>query len=341
MQDTTKNPISIKDFASLGGKARAAQSTIEEKRAQAALARSSRKCFQNVAKATHSGILHIGDKEIACAVLEDGTRVITQRTLEKVIGRGRTSSKKADNGANLPVFIESDSLKPFITSSLIGGANPIKFTLPTSGVLAYGFKAEFLPEVCELYLKARDAGVLAYNQKHIAEECDIIMRALAKVGITALIDESTGYQVDRERDALQKILTKYLSQELLPWTRRFSNAFFNSYKKMYACDMEKQCPAHVGHFINKYVYDELAPGVLQELKQRNPTDENGRRHSCHHQWLSGDTGVPALDKQLLRVTTLMKISRDKKSFEEFYAVVREPAEADEEQKAVDAVEEKC
>jgi hypothetical protein len=42
------------------------------------------------------------------------------------------------------------------------------------------------------------------------------------LGITALVDEATGYQYDRERDELQKILSKYISNELLAWQKTFS-----------------------------------------------------------------------------------------------------------------------
>lgn len=36
------------------------------------------------------------------------------------------------------------------------------------------------------------------------------------------------------------------------------------------------------------------PGVLDELKRRNPADEKGRRKAKHFQWLTEDTGNPAL-----------------------------------------------
>lgn len=41
------------------------------------------------------------------------------------------------------------------------------------------------------------------------------MTAFAKVGLIAVIDEVTGYQDERDRNELQLILEKYVSQELL------------------------------------------------------------------------------------------------------------------------------
>lgn len=46
------------------------------------------------------------------------------------------------------------------------------------------------------------------------------------------------------------------------------------------------------------VYNRLAPGVLAELKKLNPPDEQGRRNSKHHQWLTDDIGHPALQRHL-------------------------------------------
>ena len=40
----------------------------------------------------------------------------------------------------------------------------------------------------------------------IAEQSEIIVRAFAKTGIIALVDEATGYQYEREEFELQKIL---------------------------------------------------------------------------------------------------------------------------------------
>jgi hypothetical protein len=72
--------------------------------------------------------------------------------------------------------------------------------------LASGYRADLLPIVCEVYLQARDAAVLPPNQQHVAKQADILMRGLAHVGIIALVDEATGYQEFRAKDALSRIL---------------------------------------------------------------------------------------------------------------------------------------
>lgn len=67
----------------------------------------------------------------------------------------------------------------------------------------------------------------------------------------------------------------------------------------------------VGHLINKYVYGQLPPGVLEELRRLNPVTEGGYRRRKHFQHLTADTGNEHLDRQIMTVTTLMRISDTK------------------------------
>jgi hypothetical protein len=40
-------------------------------------------------------------------------------------------------------------------------------------------------------------------KSHIAKQCELLVRAFARVGIVALVDEVTGYQEIRDRETLQ------------------------------------------------------------------------------------------------------------------------------------------
>jgi hypothetical protein len=51
-----------------------------------------------------------------------------------------------------------------------------------------------LIEICDKYLEARDQKLLKGRQYNLAAQAEIIIRACAKVGIIALIDEATGYE---------------------------------------------------------------------------------------------------------------------------------------------------
>ena len=54
----------------------------------------------------------------------------------------------------------------------------------------------------------------------------------------------------------------------------------------------------VGSIVNDLVYARLAPGVLEELKKRNPVTGNGQRKNKHFQYLTADVGHPELTRHL-------------------------------------------
>jgi len=114
---------------------------------------------------------------------------------------GRRWRGRKYSGTQLPVFLEANNLKPFISNDLYMVLIPEKFKTDR-GLVSEGFKAEVLPKICEVYLKARDHKALKQQQIPIATRSDILMRGLAHIGIIALVDEATGYQYDRTRKAL-------------------------------------------------------------------------------------------------------------------------------------------
>jgi hypothetical protein len=68
-------------------------------------------------KAEHEGLLKLG---IDCAVLDDGTRVLSERGVTKALGgkRGGAHWIRKRGGAELPVFLSANNLRPFIDSDL-------------------------------------------------------------------------------------------------------------------------------------------------------------------------------------------------------------------------------
>jgi len=55
------------------------------------------------------------------------------------------------------------------------------------------------------------------------------------------------------------------------------------------------------------VYARLAPGVLAELRNKNPMTEKGYRRTKHHQWLTDHTGHPKLIQHLDKLVDMMKM----------------------------------
>src|SRR6266487_4094688 len=127
----------------------------------------------------------------------------------------------------------------------------------------------------------------------------------------ALVDEATGYQAERDKDELQTILSAYIAPELMPWTRRFPPEFYEQMFRLWGWQyrpLSIKRPRHAGKLTSQLIYEKLPPGVLEELRRKNPPDETGRRKHKHHQFLTDDVGNPHLEKQLAIVTTLMRIS---------------------------------
>lgn len=277
---------------------------------------------EKIRKASHYGELTLGKLSIPCAVLEDGTRVLSERGVTKSLGGKRGGAhwrrKKAEGGgANLPVYLSAANLTPFIDKELQAALSaPIIYKAP-SGLQANGVPAEMIPRICEVLLRARDKGALHQTQSHLAVNADMIMRGLAHVGIIALVDEATGYQEVRDRHALEKILEAWIAKELLPWTKRFPDEF---YQRMFELKGWAYDPASVrrpkliGLYTNDIVYERLETGVLDELRQVNPKDERGNRRSKHHQWLTPDIGHPKLRDHLNGVIALMRASANWDNF---------------------------
>lgn len=304
-------PKENESMQSKGGKARAQKLSPEERSKIAQRAAAGR---WNIPRATHDGSLEIAGRRLECAVLEDGTRVLSRIGFLRAIGRkGKAKGgRQYDEEFGLPVFLTAENLKPFIPRELNENSNPVPF-ISDKGGKSLGYRAELLPLVCNVFIDAHEAGALSKNQEHIAEACKLLIRGFAVVGINALVDEATGYQEIRDRRALQKILEMYISKELLKWAKRFPNEFYQEMFRLKGWQyegMQVAKPHVVGHYTNNIVYDRLAPSVLEELRKLNPTDDKGRRKHKHHQWLSPDVGHPKLRDHLNGVIALMKASRD-------------------------------
>jgi hypothetical protein len=306
----------------LGGDARAKKlspqdrSSIAQTAAEARWEKAGR--LKPIPRATYEGILTIGDMEIPCAVLEDGTRVLTQSGVMLALGRARQAKGRQyyDADVNLPAFLTAKNLKRFIPQELTVTSSQIEFkTLGGgSGGRAFGYRAELLPKVCGVFLDADTAGVLDHTQKHIAERAMILIRGFASVGIIALIDEATGYQYERPRRDLEEYLKKFLSENLRRWVRTFPGDYFKHLCRLKGVELraDMKLPQYFGHLTNDLIWRRIAPGLLKALKERR--SERGSPSNKLHSWTSEELGKPELLLHMGTVVGLMKLNTDYDTF---------------------------
>jgi hypothetical protein len=181
---------------------------------------------------------------------------------------------KGNGMRKLSHFIAQFQPNPSPDNELTARLNtPIVFQPSHGGRTGFGYEATLLSDICEFILQCRDEGKLTRQQEKYARASEMILRALAKVGIIALVDEATGYQEVRDRLALQRILEMFISKELIKWTKRFPDDFYREMFRLKRWDFPKfgtNRPQVVGHYTNDIVYDRLAPEILEELKRLNP-----------------------------------------------------------------------
>ena len=264
-----------------------------------------------------SGSLDIGEMSFPCSVLSDGTRILTQSEFMRGMDMYYSGWVAKHGPAELPHFLAFKSLVPFIDKHL-GGLQSITMKYRTErGATADGIRADTIPKICDVWIDANEHGKLGSRQKQVAAKALLLVRALAHVGIIALVDEATGYEHIREERALANILEKFIAEELQRWTKTFP---FEFYKQI--CRLKdwpdihaSKRPSVIGKYTNEYVYDRLAPGVLEELKRKNPVvPGKGRRERKHHQWFTPDIGHPKLKEHLEGVIAIMRISNNWDSF---------------------------
>jgi len=315
--------MALETKQSLGGKRRAESLTKKQRKEIASNAAKARWAEDSVLpKAEYRGEITIGELSIPCAVLNNGKRVISENGITNALLGSRSGAskriKKASqaNGAPLPLFLAPGQLKPFISDELANGA--LKQIVYRDGrKKVVGYSAKILPAVCDVWLKARAAGKLLSQQNQKALKAEILMRGLAHIGVIALVDEATGYQNYRDREALQKILEEFIVKELQPWVKTFPDEYYENLFRLKSWNykpLDTSRPGVVGRYTNNLIYDRLAPGVLEELQRLTPKNDNGRRKHKYFQKLTPEKGHPRLREHISNIVVLMKVNDDWEAF---------------------------
>ncbi len=269
--------------------------------------------MENKKQISHEGELHLGGTIIPCYVLEDGTRVLSSSAMQKALKVQGDSSNPS--GTRLARYLNQKTLKSFIYKD----KDPGHF----KPIICYkgeqkinGYEATVLADICDAFLEARKNIQLSARQAIIAEQCEILIRGFARVGIIALVDEATGYQYEREKDELQKVLKAFISEELLPWQKRFPDIYYKELFRLngwnFTINGIQKRPGVIGKWTNTLIYEQLPNGVLEKLKKQTPKSSKGNYTARFHQNLTLDIGEPTLTAQINQIVTLFQLSDNMK-----------------------------
>ena len=256
--------------------------------------------------------------KIPCYVLEDGTRVLSGRGMQQALNMAEDSDRTS---AKLTRYLNQESLKPFIyNNKTVGHFDPI--ICYDGDVKINGYEATVLVDICDAFLEARKHIKLSSRQAIIADQCEILVRAFARVGIIALVDEATGYQNEREHLELQKILSAYISDEVLKWQLTFTDDFYREIYRLWGLPFIpkyiRQKPSFIGKLTRKYIYEELPRGVVERIQEKAEKTEKGNWKYKWHQTLTPEIGREHLKRQIIEVTTLMSVSQSKEQFDALF-----------------------
>lgn len=226
----------------------------------------------------------------------DKNRVISMRATVKAIAN--------DDNGDLLKYVGVKSLQPYIDSAGIS-SRFVEFTIPGNPNKAKGITAETFLDTCSAYVSALTSGApLTEKQRGIAINCSILLSACAKTGLIALIDEATGYQYEREEDALQVKIRAFISEELRAWEKTFPDELWEEFGRLTHWQGSlQQRPKYWGKLVLELIYDAMDPDVAKYLKENKPKPRHGLNY---HQWLSEDLGVKALTTHLNQVIGIAK-----------------------------------
>jgi P63C domain len=301
----------LRDIAASGGRARWANS---------------KKLAENgdLPVATHQGKMMVGSLDLDCYVLADGRRLFHKRGMAKALGM------KSGGGNVFMRAVRRKGLGSEIDQKLIEKIeNPIVFK-PLNLDLGHGYDADVLVDVCKAIIRAADSDKLTSSQDGLVAQARILLQAFAKVGVTALIDEATGYQQVRDPNALRLLVQQYIEAEKREWEKQFPNEYYDELNRIYGSKrltttgsgaVIQNRPQHFANFTRAHVYHLLENGaVLEELDRINPKiDKKGTRRARFHQHLTLGYGIEKLKRQVSEVMTLMKVSDTVAQFKRLFA----------------------
>lgn len=264
----------------------------------------------SLVKVTHYGTVHFGNAvKCEALVLSTGERGFNRRQVMQVVGLHKNN--KTDRFRSLLAEIAPNAL-----TLLDKKGSPV---MMPSGQKAIFVPCDVIPDFASGVIHQALNGTLHPQRQNLIAPCLKILDSLAKVGLSALIDEATGYQYHRAPDALQELFTRLLRNTASDWERRFHPDFYQAIYHLFGWHYDlarpnKPKPFIVGKITLQWVYEPVFPTeILIEIKERQGSNKM-------HQWLTIEGGLRLLEQQRDAVMMIARVSIDHRDFENRCAV---------------------
>ena len=238
---------------------------------------------------------------IPCFNLDNGQRVFRLSDMTITL-RGKRHGKFAN-------YLATENVKKYIPERLWPDLAKDRFPQGVTeadddGRTITTYDALDFVDICLAFIEAANNGEkLSIAQQEIVDRARAFIAASAKLGITGLIDEATGFQYIRPPDELQFKMAYFLADELRPWEKTFPDNFWGELGRLTHWTNLKLRPKYWGKLVNEFVYEALDRDIAEYLQKNKPPRYTGKRY---FQWLHEDRGVKALLEHIWTVIGLAK-----------------------------------
>jgi hypothetical protein len=217
-----------------------------------------------------------------CYVLDDGTAVVTKRSMVAVLSG-------ADDGGAKDGHLERHLERlPNGSALLTVGPSIIEFSLPGGG-MAHGLTSDLVCEITNLYVQGLIAGKLHPKQVPVAFRALENQQLYANVGLKQHILEVTGHQAFRPGQAPSTLIERLLRKDPREWSRQYSHEFVEAVCTVYRWKVRgNTIPRQMAAIFTKLYRMLLGDDVYFELKSRCPEPQKG---DCLHQYLSDEIAL--------------------------------------------------
>lgn len=239
------------------------------------------------------GRIELGEDELDVYVLDTGERVIDERSAAKAITGGDRSELRRS--------LADSALRPYVNGGLVlDGLRD--FAVPARGDRTTGLTTEQFELICRVFVQALyDGAPLREGQRRIAVKCAVLAAGLARTGLDALIDDSTGWRSESSEDTMQVKLRAFVTDRLRAWEKTFPDELWEELARLTGWNGPPESrPRYWAGLVIELIYDTLDPEAAGYLREHRPRDVHPHRNAA------GDHGPEQL---LSRCYEIVGLSR--------------------------------